>query len=191
MIKNKSVNNKIKGQHVDYKPDIKMLNYKKYIPIKEEKKVKIPLVDMHKIFPYSKLGQKYHVKKKSRSRNFQLPILTSKSYELIKYDYKNPYGIIKNIAKNEFYVNDRFNKRNYLLESNLHADSLPNIKTYEDILREKSEKIKNERKKRNEILSKIQTESLLDEKEIMRKKIENDIENKWNKLIEKLDNEIK
>ena len=50
MIKNKSVNNKIKGQHVDYKPDIKMLNYKKYIPIKEEKKVKIPLVDMHKIF---------------------------------------------------------------------------------------------------------------------------------------------
>ena len=168
-----------------------MLNYQKYIPIKEEKKVKIPLVDMHKIFPYSKLGQKYHVKKKSRSRNFQLPILTSKSYELIKYDYKNPYGIIKNIAKNEFYVNDRFNKRNYLLESNLHADSLPNIKTYEDILREKSEKIKNERKKINEIVSKIQLESLIDKREISRKKIENDIVNKWDKLIEKLDNEIK
>ena len=170
MIKNKSVNNKIKGQHVDYKPDIKMLNYKKYIPIKEEKKVEIPIVDMHKIFPYSKLGQKYHTKKKSRSRNFKLPMLTSQSCELIKYDYKNPYGIIKDIAKNEFYVNDRFNKRNYLLESNLHADSLPNINTYENILREKSEKIKTERKKINEIVSKIQLESLIDKREISRKK---------------------
>ena len=118
-------------------------------------------------------------------------MLTSQSCELIKYDYKNPYGIIKDIAKNEFYVNDRFNKRNYLLESNLHADSLPNIKTYENILREKSEKIKNERKKINEIVSKIQLESLIDKREISRKKIENDIVNKWDKLIEKLDNEIK
>ena len=182
---------KIKSQHIDYKPDMKMLNYKKYIPVKEEKKVIIPIVDMHKIFPYSKLGQKFQNKKKSRSRNIELPFLNSQSCELIKYDYKNPYGIIKDIAKNEYYVNDRFNRRSYLLENNLHADSLPNIITYENILRKKSEKIKNDRKKRNEIVSKIQLESLIDKSEIFRKKIEDDIVNKWDKLIEKLDNEIK
>ena len=183
-----------KGEDVknrlEYNPDFKMLNYQKYIPIKIEKKIEIPVVDMHKIIQFSTLGKKLGKSTKEiKTKNIDLPFITSQSYEYKKYDYKNPYGIIKNMAYNEAYINERFDKKKYLLENQLHSDSLPQIETYDNIVKDKFERIKSTRQKRNEIIAKKQIDGLLDYREIKRKKIEDDINNKWEKLIEKLDNE--
>ena len=93
------------------------------------------------------------------------------------------------MAYNEAYINERFDKKKYLLENQLHSDSLPQIETYDNIVKDKFERIKSTRQKRNEIIAKKQIDGLLDYREIKRKKIEDDINNKWEKLIEKLDNE--
>ena len=76
-----------------------------------------------------------------------------------------------------------YQKINYIL------DSLPQIETYDNIVKDKFERIKSTRQRRNEIIAKKQIDDLLDYREIKRKKIEDDINNKWEKLIEKLDNE--
>ncbi len=93
------------------------------------------------------------------------------------------------MAYNEAYINERFDKKKYLLENQLHSDSLPQIETYDNIVKDKFERIKSTRQRRNEIIAKKQIDDLLDYREIKRKKIEDDINNKWEKLIEKLDNE--
>ena len=183
-----------KGEDVknrlEYNPDFKMLNYQKYIPIKIEKKIEIPVVDMHKIIQFSKLGKKLgQSTKEIKKKNIDLPFITSQSYEEKKYDYKNPYGIVKNLAYNEAYINERFDKKKYLLENKLHSDSLPQIETYDNIVRDKYERIKSTRQRRNEVISKKQIHGLLDNREIRRQKIEDDINGKWVKLMEKLNNE--
>ena len=68
-----------------------MLNYQKYIPVKVEKKVEIPIVDIKKIIPYSKIGKKLgRSVKEIKSRNVKLPFITSQSYEISDYNFKNP-----------------------------------------------------------------------------------------------------
>ena len=75
------------------------------------------------------------------------------------------------------------------MENYLKTESLPTIETYETIVKEKSKAIKDNREKKNELLAKIQVESLMDKRDISRRKIEDDIVYKWDKLIEKLDKE--
>ena len=183
-----------KGEDVknrlEYNPDFKMLNYQKYIPIKIEKKIEIPVVDMHKIIQFSKLGKKLgQSTKEIKKKNIDLPFITSQSYEEKKYDYKNPYGIVKNLAYNEAYINEKFDRKKYLFENKLHTESLPQIETYDNIVKNKFERIKSTRQLRNEAIAEKQIHSLLDIREIKRKKIENDISGKWEKLLEKLNNE--
>ena len=56
-----------------------MLNYQKYIPIKIEKKIEIPVVDMHKIIQFSKLGKKLgQSTKEIKKKNIDLPFIKSK-----------------------------------------------------------------------------------------------------------------
>lgn len=191
----KNIRDKIeKGEEtkekIEYNPDFRMLNYQKYIPVKIEKKVEIPVVNMHKIIPYSKLGKKRgQSTKEIKKTNIDFPFITSQSYDIIQYNYSNPYGIVKDMAYNEAFINERFDQKNIKVENKLHIDSLPHIDTYDKILKDKSERIKSVRKERNERIAKLQIESLIDKRDISRKKIENDVENKWNKLIEQLDNE--
>lgn len=167
-----------------------MLNYQKYIPVKVEKKVEIPIVDIKKIIPYSKIGKKLgRSVKEIKSRNVKLPFITSQSYEISDYNFKNPYKIIKDLANNESYVEEKFQLKKNLLENYLKTESLPTIETYETIVKEKSKAIKDNREKKNELLAKIQIESLMDKRDISRRKIEDDIVYKWDKLIEKLDKE--
>ena len=59
--------------------------------------------------------------KEIKKKNLDFPFITSQSYEYKKYDYKNPYGIVKNMAYNEAYINERFDKKKYLLENQLYS----------------------------------------------------------------------
>ena len=93
------------------------------------------------------------------------------------------------MAYNEAYINEKFDRKKYLLENKLHTESLPQIETYDNIVKNKFERIKSTRQLRNEAIAKKQIHSLLDIREIKRKKIENDISGKWEKLLEKLNNE--
>ena len=115
-----------------------VLNYQKYIPVKVEKKVEIPIVDIKKIIPYSKIGKKLgRSVKEIKSRNVKLPFITSQSYEISDYNFKNPYKIIKDLANNESYVEEKFQLKKNLLENYLKTESLPTIETYETIVKEK------------------------------------------------------
>ena len=68
-----------KGEDVknrlEYNPDFKMLNYQKYIPIKIEKKIEIPVVDMHKIIQFSTLGKKLGKSTKEIKKKILIPHL--------------------------------------------------------------------------------------------------------------------
>ena len=90
---------------------------------------------------------------------------------------------MKHILMKDLIRKNIYQKINYIL------DSLPQIETYDNIVKDKFERIKSTRQRRNEIIAKKQIDGLLDYREIKRKKIEDDINNKWEKLIEKLDNE--
>ena len=90
---------------------------------------------------------------------------------------------MKHILMKDLIRKNIYQKINYIL------DSLPQIETYDNIVKNKFERIKSTRQLRNEAIAKKQIHSLLDIREIKRKKIENDISGKWEKLLEKLNNE--
>ena len=155
---------------------------------------------MKKLFKFSqrygqKIGRNYDEKdieneNKTQDQNISiiLPFITSPNYELKNYDYNNTIGIIKDIAKNQNHLDEKFDIRKYKLEKYLKADSLPSVDNYQDIIKEKSEKIKSERRKNNEIKAKIQSESIIDKSDIVLREIEQNAI-KWQKRYEELEKE--
>ena len=191
-----------KSKDLIFKPNLKMLNYERYKPKKVEKKKEKPQFDLKKLFKFSqrygqKIGRNYDEKdieneNKTQDQNISiiLPFITSPNYELKNYDYNNTIGIIKDIAKNQNHLDEKFDIRKYKLEKYLKADSLPSVDNYQDIIKEKSEKIKSERRKNNEIKAKIQSESIIDKSDIVLREIEQNAI-KWQKRYEELEKEEK
>ena len=189
-----------KSKDLIFKPDLKMLSYERYRPKKLEKKKEKPKVDMKKLFKFSqrfgrKLGRNFddtnlENENKTQEQNMSviLPFITSPSYELKKYDYNNSIGLIKEIAKSQNHIDEKFDIRKYKLEKYLHADSLPSIDKYQEIIRERSDRIKNERRKNNEIKAKNQSEKLIEKADIVLRQIEENA-SKLEKRYEELEKE--
>ncbi len=188
-------NEEIKTKDIIFKPDLKMLNYEKYKAKKLEKKKEKPKVNMKKLLRFSqrfgKNIRKYEDEEKENkeeNQNITLPFITSPNYELKKYDYNNTIGMVKEIANNQTHIDEKFDIRKYLLEKILKSDSLPSIDSYQTIIKERTNKIKNERRKKNIERAKTQSESLIDKADIALRLIEENAL-KWEKRIEELDKE--
>ena len=189
-----------KSKDLIFKPDLKMLNYERYRPKKLEKKKEKPKVDMKKLFKFSqrfgnkigrnkeKINLENENKTQEQNMSIILPFITSPSYELQNYDYNNTIGLIKDIAKNQNHIDEKFDIRKYKLEKYLKVDSLPSVDQYEEIIKEKSDKIKNERRKINEIKGKMQSEKLIEKSDIILREIEENAI-KWEKRYEELEKE--
>ena len=125
---------------------------------------------------------------KEETQNITLPFITSPHYELKKYDYNNTIGMVKEIANNQVHIDEKFDVRKYLLEKMLKTDTLPSVDNYQVIIKERIDKIKNERRKKNIERAKIQSESLIDKGDIALREIEENAL-KWEKRVEELDKE--
>lgn len=201
LMKEKILNGEeIKTKDFIFKPNLKMLNYEKHKPKKLEKKKQIPKVDMKKLLRFSqrfgKNIRKYEDEDKEKEKEnkeesqniITLPFITSPHYELKKYDYNNTIGMVKEIANNQVHIDEKFDVRKYLLEKMLKTDTLPSVDNYQVIIKERIDKIKNERRKKNIERAKIQSESLIDKGDIALREIEENAL-KWEKRVEELDKE--
>ena len=107
---------------------------------------------------------------------------------MVTNDAKGSFGALSNIAKNQNHIDEKFDIRKYKLEKYLKVDSLPSVDQYEEIIKEKSDKIKNERRKIHEIKGKMQSEKLIEKSDIILREIEENAI-KWEKRYEELEKE--
>ena len=160
-----------------YLPNLKFINYAAKKEVKKNIDMDDPAkkADIHKLLPYSKLGKKNLEKKinsesasKHESRkSVILPYLTEpkpklsikreipKDFQYYK-DYQNTISVVVNSANKELFANQNFEKKRSDIEDVLKVDDIPNVQLYDDLAHQKANDVKEERRSKNNIISKKQ-----------------------------------
>ena len=160
-----------------YLPNLKFISYAAKKEVKKNIDMDDPAkkADIHKLLPYSKLGKKNLEKKinsesasKHESRkSVILPYLTepkpklsikreiSKDFQYYK-DYQNTISVVVNSANKELFANQNFEKKRSDIEDVLKVDDIPNVQLYDDLAHQKANDVKEERRSKNNIISKKQ-----------------------------------
>ena len=160
-----------------YLPNLKFISYAAKKEVKKNIDMDDPAkkADIHKLLPYSKLGKKNLEKKinsesasKHESRkSVILPYLTEpkqklsikreipKDFQYYK-DYQNTISVVVNSANKELFANQNFEKKRSDIEDVLKVDDIPNVQLYDDLAHQKANDVKEERRSKNNIISKKQ-----------------------------------
>ena len=181
-------------------PKLKLLNYEHYKIIPrdpyeddEEKKV-----DIYKLLPYSKYGkycysihQKNDSLNKSKNKNNNdktLPYITEPNIPDNSHYYRNYHNtifVVADSANKELFVNKNFDKKREDVENFLGVNEIPSLKAYESIIHKKSNSIKQERRAKNDKISKRQNYLKLTSKQRMNVDIQRNLS-----LIKNIENNL-
>ena len=131
--------------------------------------------DIHKLLPFSKLGKnnlenivnsELASKRESR-KSVIFPYITEpkpkmsvkreipKDFQYYK-DYQNTISVVANSANKELFANKNFDKKRTDVENFLKVDDIPNVQIYDDLAHQKANEVKEERRSKNNIISKKQ-----------------------------------
>ena len=102
-------------------------------------------------------------------------------------NYSNSQNVVRQTANNGTLINEIFNKKKEDLDKKLDLN-LPNLSYYEKTIKERTDKIKEDREKRNKKLGKKQSMLLINPSEYIISQIEKNSK-KYDKLEEELDKE--
>ena len=179
-------------------PDLKLLNYNKIQPIKfKKKKEDFINIDLKKLLKYSKQGKNlnyniFNIKNKKINNNNNkkiinsFPFITQTSYELNdNFNYNDTINLVKNNANNGMLINDIFNQKKKFLDNKIDIKNLPTLTFYEREIKAKTNKIKEERQKKNKEIGEKQAHKIINESEFIIKGIEEKSE-KWNEMAKNL-----
>ena len=197
---NNSEEKQIKNNKKDenFFPDLKLLNYNKIQPIKfKKKKEDFINIDLKKLLKYSKQGKNlnyniFNIKNRKNHNNIykkiinSFPFITQTSYELNdNFNYNDTINLVKNNANNGMLINDIFNQKKKILDNKLDIKNLPTLTFYEREIKSKTNKIKEERQKKNKEIGEKQAHKIINESEFIIKGIEEKSE-KWNEMAKNL-----
>ena len=198
---NNSEEKQIKNNKKDenFFPDLKLLNYNKIQPIKfKKKKEDFINIDLKKLLKYSKQGKNlnyniFNIKNRKNNHNNNnkkiinsFPFITQTSYELNdNFNYNDTINLVKNNANNGMLINDIFNQKKKILDNKLDIKNLPTLTFYEREIKSKTNKIKEERQKKNKEIGEKQAHKIINESEFIIKGIEEKSE-KWNEMAKNL-----
>ena len=158
-----------------YLPNLKFINYatKKVVKKNNDRDDPNKKADIHKLLPFSKLSKKNSEKlinssstsKKESRKSKILPYITEPNLSDKKQipndfqyykDYQNTISVVVNSANKELFVNNNFDKKRAEVENILKVDEIPNVELYDDLAYEKANNVKEERRKKNDVISKNQ-----------------------------------
>ena len=139
-------------------PKLKLLAYKKFNPppIDPDEEENLKRVNFKKLLPFSKLGKNLGYSQKNLKKDNQnIAFITEPKYGFLsKYgDYmnnvRNTNGLVFDSANREFNIESRINKKRKIIEDMLGVDNMPNINSYELIVKNIFNKRKKERENAN------------------------------------------
>jgi hypothetical protein len=159
-----------------YLPNLKFINYhaKKENPKNNDRDDPAKKADIHKLLPFSKLGQlntdNNINSQPPNSRNEEnkkriFPYITEPSLpsngqppKIIQYykDYQDTLAVVADSANKELYVDKNYDAKRGEVENILKVDEIPKVELYDELAREKTNKIKEDRRNRNSEISKRQ-----------------------------------
>ena len=180
-------------------PDLKMLNYNKIQPIKIKKKSEDFInIDLKKLLKYSKQGKNlnyniFNMKKRNINNNLfnkkyanVFPFITQTTYEFNDdFNYNDTINLVKNNANNGMIINDVFKQKKKILDNKLDIKNLPTLTFYEKEIKAKTQKIKQQRQKKNKEIGEKQAHKVINESEFIIKEIEEKSQ-KWNEMAKNL-----
>ena len=150
-------------------PNLKFINYhaKKDTSRNNDRDDPDKKADIHKLLPYSKLGQLNSEKKltiqsskstKAEIKKRSYPYITEpylpsteKTQKIIQYykDYQDTLSVVADSANKELHVNQNFEAKRGEVENILKVDDIPKVELYDQLAHEKTNKIKQDRRNRN------------------------------------------
>ena len=156
-------------------PNIKFINYSNKNIVKKIDDIDDPAkkADIHKLLPFSKLGKKIaenliipeSPSKPEAKKSIVLPYITEPSSPIKKEipnnfqnykNYQSTIAVVATSANKELVANKNFDKKRIEVENILMVDDIPKVQLYDDIAHQKVNNIKEERKRKNYILSQSQ-----------------------------------
>ena len=185
-----------------YLKNLNMLNYEKIKPPKIIKKIEDDYdVNLGKLLPFSRMGRNlFKFKKENKTdkneenNDLILPFITTPKINFNNnnnvfnnINYSNSQNVVRQTANNGTLINEIFNKKKEDLDKKLDLN-LPNLSYYEKEIKKRTDKIKEDREKRNKKLGKKQSMLLINPSEYIISQIEKNSK-KYDKLEEELDKE--
>ena len=178
--KKEILNNKL------YLPNLKLLNFN----LKNEKNKKnekknspknnIDIVYLSSFFEKQNISRNNKINKintEEKKNGGTFPLLTeinnSQSYNLD--NYKSTHDLVVNSAKKELYIEKDLDYKRKKLEKIFKVENAPKIVIYDEILKRKSESIKNERHKRAQKIIEHQDYIGGSKKDVLNYKIDNNV----------------
>ena len=157
-------------------PNLKFMNYAsmKIVPKKLDFDDPNKKADIHKLLPFSKSGKKNEQEnliiiqqaEKRLSRKIVIfpyitePNLPKKNTYTNKpqnyKDYQNTISVVADSANKELFVNQKYDKKRNEIENILKVDDIPKVQFYDDLAHQKANEIKEERRRKNIIISEKQ-----------------------------------
>ena len=175
-------------------PNLKFINYTTKKPAPKNKDIDDPAkkADIHKLLPFSRLSKKNEdillspqtPSKKQSKKSIVLPYITEpnlpkkKSYTNKKQyykDYHDTIAVVADSANKELFVNNNFDKKRAEVENILLVDDIPKVQLYDDLAHQKANNIKEERRRKNNIISKNQNYLKLTEQQKVNLEIETNL----------------
>ena len=139
-------------------PKLNLLTYKKYVPppIDPDEEEMRNRVNFKKLLPYSRLGKNLgYTQNIVKNKNKKNAFITEPKFGFFTNygDYmnnvKNTNEIVLNSANKEFSIENRINRKRKIIEDMLGVDSIPNLDSYEVIVKNIFKKRKKERDNNN------------------------------------------
>ena len=177
-------------------PNLKFINYhtKKDGPKNNDRDDPAKKADIHKLLPYSKLGQLNSEQNfntqpsnsnKEENKKKIFPYITeptlpsnSQNQKNIEYykDYQDTISVVADSANKELYLKKNFDMKRDEVENILKVDEIPKVELYDQLAHEKTNKIKEDRRNRNSEICKQQNLLKLNNIQIMNLEIEKNID---------------
>jgi hypothetical protein len=152
--------------NIDF-PKIKLLNYIHYdlYPKSDDDDEELRKINVRKLLPFTKYGKYYkslnenltmNESNKDENKDKTLPYITEPIIPDNRHYYKNyqdTISVVHDSANKELFVDKNYEKKRDDVENILGIDDIPSLKIYEYIAHKESKKIKEKRRKRNDIIS--------------------------------------
>ena len=183
-------NNKIKKKMFFNVPKLHLLNYTKAVShyktnkdIDDENRINIK-----KLLPYSISGK--NILPKDKKFGYVNPLLYKNNKDLLTMNCTNSIVIQK--AMNEYNVFNNYNNKDKEITKKLGIENMPSLKVYEKMIKNSYNKIKLERKQKNNLICESQKDIGIDSKDILNKKIKDNLNtlSNFEKLFLKYSNTI-
>jgi hypothetical protein len=139
-------------------PNLNLLTYKKYVPppINPEEEEMLNRVNFKKLLPYSRLGKNLGYSQKNfREKNKNNAFITeprfafSTNYGDYMKNVKNTNEIVFNTANKELNMKSRINRKRKIIEDMLGVNNIPQLDSYEVMIKDIFNKRKKERALKN------------------------------------------